>query len=271
MTTETFKYEPFNNLKCVDSRLVALAKDIQTALPDILFKGSSAHTYNLPEECKPEGIYFSLDIYDSSDPNIQIGELGVERYNNKYTITNRNIQDGRNSYGKLGQHKQSIHAKNILKIAKKTLAPITLKQHMDGVKQTYEQAVQSLRNKWSWDVNRKTEGAFKLAYLDMLYLYDSNYQPKDEKFRDCMNYLAENRESIDKYHDYNPNTCFVWVKANQVQYMRTGDKTPTIVATKDDLHEDIKGKMFVLDITDHKNFVEDIGLKENDSTYWIIE
>jgi len=270
MADEVFNYVSFCGAKCVDSRLVLLAQDIQDALPDIVFKPTSPHTYNIPEETKPEGIYFSLEIYDSSDLNAQIGELGVERYNNKYAITNRNIQDGRNSYSRLGQTKSSIHAKNILKIAKKTLAPITLQQHMTGLKSTYENAVQSLRNKWSWDVNRKTEGAFKLAYKDMLYLHDTGYHPQDEKFRECMNYLAQNRESIDKYHDYNPATCFVWVKPNEVQYMKTGEKTPTIVANKNDLNDDIKGKMFVLDITDHKNFVEDVGLKENDSTYWVI-
>jgi hypothetical protein len=268
--SEVFNYVSFCGAKCVDSRLVLLAQDIQTALPDIVFKPTSPHTYNIPEETKPEGIYYQLEIYNSNDPDIQIGELSVERYTGKHTITNRNIQDGRNSYSRLGQTKSSIHAKNILKVAKKTLCPITLQQHMAGVKSTYENAIQSLRNKWSWDVNRKTDGAFKLAYKDMLYLHDSGYNPQDERFRECMNYLAKNRESIDKYHDYNPTTYFVWVKPNEVQYMKTGEKTPTIVANKNDLNDDIKGKMFVLDITDHKNFVEDVGLKENESTYWVI-
>jgi len=269
MSDDTIKYEAFGGVKFVDSRLIQLANDIQNALPNLIYKATSCHQYLVPDECKPDGIYRALEIYDCNDPNIQIGEISLD-LNNRYSICNRNIDNGRNSYSKLGQIKSSIHAKNILKIAKNTLVPITLKQHMDSVRQTYEVAVQSLRNKWSWDVNRKTDGAFKLAYKDMLYLHDQGYQPQDARFRDCMNYLAQNRENIDKYHDYNPKTCFIWIKPNQVQYIKSGDTDPTIVASKDDLHDDIKGKMFVLDITDQKDFVEDVGLKENESTYWVI-
>jgi len=262
--------EPFNDIPFVDSNLVALAKDIQSAIPNLSYKPCDISTYNMPDEFK-QGVCFGLKIYHADDPNTQIGEIGKHRYDGKYTITNRNIDDGRYGYGGMGQMKQSIHAKNIVKIAKKTLAPITIFQHIESCKRNYEQAVQSLRNKWSWEVNQKTNGAFNLAYEDMLYLHSTGYTPKSPTFKNAMEYLVTNREQIDKYHDYKPVTYFVWVKANEVQYIKDGTKDVVKLANKDDLPEDIKGKMFVLDITDGKDFVEGVGLRENESSYWVME
>ena len=100
------------------------------------------------------------------------------------------------------------------------------------------------------------------------------YEPVNPKIKNMMEYAVNNKEKLDKYLNYNPNYYFVLVKDDKVEYCLCQNKTffpnPTTVASKDDLPEDIKGKLFVLDITDKKDFVEDIGLKENDGAYWII-
>jgi hypothetical protein len=87
-----------------------------------------------------------------------------------------------------------------------------------------------------------------------------------------MEYVIENKEKIDKYTDYNPNHYFVLIKDNEVQYRLNIAKNdpPIKVPSKDALPDEIKGKLFVLDITDKQSFVEDVGLKENDGAYWII-
>ena len=85
-------------------------------------------------------------------------------------------------------------------------------------------------------------------------------------------YVADNQEDIKKYLNYDPDHYFVLVKDNEVQYRlnTTKGEQPFKVPSKDALPDDIKGKLFVLDITDKQQFVEDIGLKENDGAYWII-
>ena len=81
-----------------------------------------------------------------------------------------------------------------------------------------------------------------------------------------------NKANIDKYRNYKPPHYFVLVTNNLVQYKLMGDKQvePFTIQSKDELPDDIKGKMYVLDITEGKDFVEDIGLKQNDGAYWII-
>lgn len=264
-------YESFANAKYVITNLVALAKELQKAIPEVQFKQGEAYTYNIPEECKPEGIVYSLDLFFDDDPNNRIGVLGKERYNDKYFITNRNIVDGRNHYGRgEGSTKQSKHAKNILTIAKKTLKPLNIIQVLDGFKREFESNVNNLRNQWSWNVNRHTDNAFNLAYEDMVHLKSIGYVARTPKFSRAMDYLYENRANIDKYSNYDPHYHFVWVKPNSVEYIAKGHTEPQKVASLNDLPEDIRGKMFVLDITEEKQFIEDVGRKENKTAYWVM-
>jgi len=271
--TEQIKltFEPFANCKWVDTRLIELAQAIQTAIPEVQFKQGEKYTYNIPEECKPEGIVNSLDIYFDDDPNNRIGVVGLDKWNDKYWITNRNIEDGRNQYGRgEGATKQSKHAKNILNIAKKTLKPLSIFQVMESIKRDFEASIQSLRNIWSWNVNRATDNAFNLAYEDMVHLKSIGYTPRTQKFANAMEYLYTNRANIDKYSNYDPHYHFVWIKPNSVEYLSKGSKEPQRVASLNDLPEDIRGKMFVLDISDEKQFIEDVGRKENKTAYWVM-
>jgi hypothetical protein len=83
---------------------------------------------------------------------------------------------------------------------------------------------------------------------------------------------VNNQEDIKKYVNYNPDHYFVLVKDNEVQYRLNSSKgaEPYKLPNKDALPDEIKGKLFVLDIADKQSFVEDVGLKENDGAYWII-
>jgi hypothetical protein len=272
MTTElTRKYEPFADCKWVDAKLIAIANDIQKAIPEVQFKQGELYTYNIPEECKPVGVTQSLDVYFEDDPNNRIGVLGIDRYNDKYFITNRNIPDGRRRYGRgEGETKESKHAKNIINIAKKTLKPLNILQVMDGCKRDFEQNINSIRTKWSWEVNRKTDDAFKVAYEDMIHLKSIGYEPRSPKFKNAMEYLYENRANIDKYSNYDPQYYFVWLKPNCVEFITRGENVSKRVASLNDLPEQIRGKMFVLDISDEKQFIEDVGRKENKTAYWVM-
>ena len=272
MSFETKReFEPFAGAKWVDTKLIALANDIQKAIPEVQFKQGELFTYNIPEECKSDGVVYSLDIYFEDDPNNRIGVIGVERYNEKYFITNRNIEDGRHQYGRgEGETKSSKHPKNIVSIAKKTLKPLNILQVIESYKREFEQHINGYRNKWSWEVNRRTNDAYKVAYEDMIHLKSIGYEPRTQRFRDAMDYLYANRANIDKYSNYDPHYHFVWVKPNCVEFIAKGEKESIRVASIDKLPEQIRGKMFVLDISDEKQFIEDVGRKENKTAYWVM-
>jgi len=264
-------YIPFQDIPHVDSLLVELANNIQKAIPNVVFNQGEVERYNIPIECEWVGVTTSLDVYFDDSLNKRVSVIGRQKFDGKFWIVNRNVESSRRYYGRgEGQLKSSIHAKNILATAKKTIHPLTIFQVIDEVKSNFEGAVANIRNKWSWQVNRQTDSAFDLAYEDMIHLHSIGYAPKTQKFASAMNYLAENKAEIDKYSRYDPDYSFVWVKPNSVEYIKKGSKEPQILASLNELPEDIRGKMFVLDISNEKEFVEDIGLRQDSVSYWVI-
>jgi hypothetical protein len=254
--------------------LADLANSIAKAVPDILFKPSDHHTYGVDRAMYPKGICRGMFVYHSTDLNNHIGKLGIEGGwdKPKYNISSINITDGRNSYGIDGEYKSSIHAKNIVRVAKKVFKPFTFKQIADRCSRNFKGKIDSIANGMRWELRQNTCDGYQHLIADWENLHHMGYTPKNEKFALMMDYIMANKEKIDKYTDYNPAHYFVLVKDHEVQYRLNiaPEDIAITVPNKDALPDDIKGKLFVLDITDKQDFVEDVGLKENDGAYWII-
>ena len=259
--------------------LYNIMNDISKVMPDISFKPKNINTWGVVKEEYPNGVCDGVYAFHSTDLNNHIGVLEVSNYYNnsdshkpKYGITSINIQDGRHTYGGDGAYKYSIHSKNIVRIAKKVFKPFTFDQIADRCRREFKNNIDSLGNNMRWELRQSTCDGVEHLIDDWENLYHLGYTPKNEKFKKMMQYVMDNKAKIDKYLNYNPDHYFVLVKDDQVQYrLNLADKDPYItVPSKDDLPEDIKGKLFVLDITDKATFVEEVGLKENDGAYWII-
>ena len=273
---ETVKFDGKDTVEFLSN----IMNDITKAMPDISFKPKNINTWGVVKEEYPDGVCDAVSAFHSSDLNNHIGIIEVSNYWNnndrhkpKYGITSINIEDGRNTYGGEGAFKYSIHSKNIVRVAKKVFKPFTFDQIASRNYREFKNNIDSLGNNMRWELRQRTFDGINHLIDDIEHLYHSGYQPKNDKFKQAIEYVMTNKEKIDKYLDYNPNYYFVLVKDNEVQYrLNSGKKNepPFIVPSKDALPDDIKGKLFVLDISDKSNFVEDIGLKENDGAYWII-
>jgi len=273
------KASKFNGVDTVDF-LINLATDIYNLVPDISFKPKNMNNWGVDKNTYPDGVCESIQVFHKNDLNNHIGTLEVSNYYRasdkpKYGITSINIDNGRQVYGynrNEGQHKYSIHAKNIVKIAKKAFKPFTFEQIADMAKNNFSQNVDSLRHNLAWEVRQNTSHDIDIFKDDLFDLFESGHKFKSEKVQNIMAYLVQNKAKIDKYMNYNPDHYFVLVKDDMVQYRLNSskDKEPITLPNKDALPDDIKGKLFVLDITDKQDFVEDVGLKENDGAYWII-
>jgi hypothetical protein len=272
---QTVKY---NGVDAVEA-LIDLANDISKVVPNISFKQQNMNTWGVVKELYPNGVCDGLYVYHSTDLNNHIGIIEVSNYFNnsashkpKYGITSININDGRNTYGKEGQFKYSIHIKNIIRIAKKVFKPFTYDQIANRHKREFANHIDNLKNAIHWELRQNVCDGYQHFINDFENLFHMDYKPSNDKFKKMMEYVMANKAKIDKYHNYNPNHYFVLVKDDEVQYRlnTTKGEQPFKVSSKDALPDDIKGKLFVLDITEGKDFVEDIGLKENDGAYWII-
>lgn len=259
--------------------LVDLANAICKTLPEISFKQQNINTWGATKETHPDGVCDGLFAYHSSDLNNHIGIIEVSNYYNntehnkiKYGITSINIDDGRGTYGGEGEHKYSIHAKNIVRIAKKAFKPFTFDQIANRARRKFNQEIDGIGSRASWNLRNNTCNDIDIFQEDLLELHYLGIKFKSPRIAKMAEYLAENQDDIKKYVNYAPDHYFVLVKDSEVQYRLNSAKgeQPNILPSKDALPDDIKGKLFVLDITDQQQFVEDIGLKENDGAYWII-
>jgi hypothetical protein len=270
---DNIKSTKINDVDTLDS-LIDLRDMIAKAVPEIAFKPDSIQKWGLDKDKYPNGLCVSFSVFHDTDLNNAIGTIESTWYGDKpkYGITSINITSGRNSYGVHGQHKYSIHAKNVVREAKKAFKPFTFDQIADRHRQQFGNQINNLSNGMRWELRQNTCDGYEHLIDDWENLYHLGYTPKNEKFKKMMQYIIDNKEKIDKYHNYNPDHYFVLVKHNEVQYRLNSLKndTPYKVSSKDALPDDIKGKLFVLDITDNQDFVEDVGLKENDGAYWII-
>jgi hypothetical protein len=278
MTENKIQTVKFNGVDTV-AGLVDLANAISKAVPAISFKQHNMNTWGSIRELYPDGVCDAFYAFHADDLNNHIGIIEVANYYNntethraKYGITSINIDDGRRTYGKEGSFKYSINTKNIVRVAKKAFKPFTFDQIADKAKQKFASEVDSLSSSMNWELRRNTCDGYEYFLDDFENLFHMDYKPKNTKFKQMMEYVMANKEKIDKYRKYNPDHYFVLVKDNEVQYRLNSAKgeQPYKVPSKDNLPDDIKGKLFVLDIGDKQSFVEDIGLKENDGAYWII-
>jgi hypothetical protein len=272
---QSVKYDGVDTIEV----LVNLANEISKIMPDISFKQQNINTWGATKETHPNGVCDGLYAFHSSDLNNHVGVLEVSNYYNnsdtnkpKYGITSINIEDGRYTYGGEGKFKYSIHAKNIVRIAKKAFKPFTFDQIANRCRKEFSNSIDNIAHAMSYELRQKLCQDYQYFIEDFENLFHMGYNPKNAKIKQMMEYVTANKAKIDKYHNYNPDHYFVLVKDDEVQYRLNSTKgeQPFKVPSKDALPDDIKGKLFVLDIGDKKDFVEDIGLKENDGAYWII-
>jgi hypothetical protein len=272
---DTVKFDNKDTVEC----LIDLANAISKVVPDISFKPCNINTWGVISEHYPDGVVDSLRAFHSSDLNNHIGVIEVSNYYKhsetskpKYGITSINIEDGRHTYGGEGAYKYSIHAKNIVRVAKKVFKPFTFDQIADRARRKFSQEISNIGSTASWKLRNNTCSDIGYFQEDLIELHRLGHIFKSPKVAKMVEYLANNREHLEKYVGYNPDHYFVLVKDNEVQYRLNSTKgeQPYKVPSKDALPDDIKGKLLVLDIGDKQEFVEDIGLKENDGAYWII-
>lgn len=275
---ENIKVVKYNEIDVFEG-LAELLQSINKVLPNILFKPEDLQKYNIDQTLYPNGVCYRFQVFHDTDQNNSIGRLFIENWHSKtpkYGIQSVNIDDGRSTWGHDGQFKTSIHTKNIVRIAKKVFKPYTFDQIANRNRQGIANQIDGIASSMRWKLRQNICDGYHHMIADFENLYHMGYKPTNEKFKNMMQYVIDNKADIDKYHDYNPDYYFVLVKDNMVQYGKTNNRSKNYelqmssVSSKDELPDDIKGKLFVLDIAEGKNFVEDVGLKENDGAYWII-
>lgn len=211
----------------------------------------------------------SLYVHDINNPEKSIGSIGYDT-DEKYWVRSRLIQNEKYGHWNRSQYesKFSKHMKNIVKEAIKTLKPFSYEEmvaeHEGSVLRSIEQRSRQVITK----CNAYMRMEFADVFPELLHMHNIGYTPASPKFAEAIKYSVDNKEELEKYYNYKPKKCMIWVRPNSVVYEI--DKVLKQVNTTAELPEDLRGKLFVLDVTDKGQFVEDVGIKQDTGIYWVL-
>lgn len=264
------KYKSYQGENVI-TQVLDLMDEIRKKNPLLLFKVGSNRLYmNDPEGANGRiEVKTSLHVHDASDPDKPIGGIGFDS-DDKYYVRSRLIRNEK--YGRWNTHqhqsKSSKHLKNIVKESLKSLKPLSYEEVLAENEGSVDRMCNAFHNNIQGKINSNMRVDFTDMFPELLHMHNIGYTPSTPKMAQAIAYAVEHQEEVKKYYNYKPKKCMIWVRPNSVVYEI--DKVLNQVNTTAELPEDLRGKLFVLDVTDKGQFIEDVGVKQDTGIYWIL-
>ena len=264
------KYEEFLG-SYVLQEVIDLMNEVKKKNPLLTFTLGGNRTSFFDEQVPPNRVEVktSLKVHDIRDPDKELGGIGYDT-EEKYWVRSRLISNDKYGRWNKSQHESrySKHMKNIIKQASTYLKPFSFNEIKAEHELGMDRQIHNKSSQMHAKVNNKMRIDFTTAFPELLHMHNIGYIPATPKMAEAISWAVENKEEIEKYYDYKPKKCMIWVRPNSVVYEI--DKVVTQVNSTADLPEDLRGKLFVLDVTDKGEFVEDVGMKQETGIYWVL-
>jgi hypothetical protein len=259
----------YENIPVFKSEAIDLLNAIKKKKPELIVVGGSRRRTHYAENNVQVHTYRELELAYANMPNQVVGAIGFD--GEVYTVNSRLIENARFSAWSSYDHhtKKSKHMNNIVKEALKYLLPTQLKEVIAESKDKFNSEIGKIREKANYGM-RNVLGSTNLALRDELFhMVEQGYKPKNASFASAMAYVVETKDEYDRNQYYDPPKAFVWIKPDSVVYKI--DKGELLsVATTEDLPEEIRGKLFVLMVSDKDVFIDEVGMKADDNKFWVI-
>ena len=252
------------------TKVLDLMDEIKKKNPMLSFKVGSNRLYvSSPDGTGRVEIKTSLFVFDTNDPDKQIGGIGFDS-DDKYFVRSRLIRNEKFGRWNTAQHqsKSSKHLKNIVKEATKYLKPLSYEEVVAENEGGMDRVFNSLHNTIQGKINSNMRLDFTDMFPELLHMHNIGYTPTTPRMAQAIAYAVEHKEEVQKYYNYKPKKCMIWVRPNSVVWEI--DNATCTVPSVNELPENLRGKLFVLDVTDKGQFVEDVGMKQDTGIYWVL-
>ena len=267
----SIQYETFCG-ETMASETIKLMNEIKKKQPLLQFTPSKTNRSKIyVHDTNPSiMVYTHLDVAYPSEPDNRVGLIGWD--SQQYIVSSRLIENGRYSHWSGNEHrsKKSKHMKNIVREAIKFLLPVGFNEIWNESHDKFQRSLASKTQQIRNSIVNRTRVEPANLIKEFLHMQATGYTPITQDFKETLAFILEKRAEIEKYVNYKPTTYMVWVKGNEIQYSNDETETPTTVDSLDKVPEDIRGKMFVLDVSEVNNFIEDVGMKTQEKQYWVI-
>ena len=209
-----------------------------------------------------------LELAYANMPNEVVGAIGFD--GEVYTVNCRLIENARfSAWSSYDYHtKKSKHINNIVKEALKYLLPTQLKEVVAESVDKFDRYISNIRDRSIHSMRAALHSTNDALRDELFHMVATGYKPKNASFASAMAYVVETKDEYERNERYDPEKLFVWIKPECVVYKR--GKEEISVPNTDALPEEIRGKLFVLMVTDKDSFIDDIGMKAGDNKFWVI-
>ena len=226
-------------------------------------------------DCKRVGGMFNgvgLAYKDSTD--IPVGAIYVtddKDGNPLYCVKSSRIKNE-----KYNDYKEEYHIKSTkdfakaVKTALQFIRPISVQELMDETKSHLDAALVKMKDEPENKLYKAASMGRNVIRNEIDHMIKNGYVPCTQEFREAMKLMDEQGEELKRITSYKPKRTFVWIKPDRVEYQpHTGE--PVVAYKLDDVPEDIRNKVAVLQIGEEGHAVMDVGVKVTPTTFWVFE
>jgi len=224
---------------------------------------------------KRDGDAFSgigLAYKDATD--IPVGGIFVEFDDNNKSLYCVNSDRIKNE--KFNDYRPEYHVKKTkdftkaVKTALQFLRPYSVQDVMDDKEPALGAALARLKDEPENKLYKASCMGKSVIRDEIDNMIRNGYVPATQEFKESIQLMVEQGEELKRIANYKPKKTFVWVKPDRVEYQPdTGE--PVIAYKLDDVPEDIRNKVAVLQIGEEGHAVMDVGVKVTETTYWVFE
>jgi hypothetical protein len=223
-----------------------------------------------PTEHGHYDVYRAIEFGFKEAPNQIVGSVGYEY--DQYFVTSRLIENAKFSRwsGRDFNTRKSKHMNKIVKEAVGALLPTQFDEVVAESGNMFLKRISEIRDNAVHGMRSALNNTNSYLRDELFHMVATGYVPKNPQFKRAMEYVVASKDEYERNEKYNPERTFVWIKPKEVLYKVGGDENIRSVASTDDLPEHIRGKLFVLMVSDKNNFIDEVGMKADDNKFWVI-
>ena len=212
--------------------------------------------------------YRELELAYANLPTQVVGAIGFD--GESYTVNSRLIENAKYSaWSTYDYHtKKSKHMNNVVKEALKHLLPTQLKEVVAESVDKFDRYISNIRDGAKQGMRQTLNRTNDDLRDELFHMVEQGYKPKNATFASAMAYVIETKDEYERNQQYSPERGFVWIKPDGVVYKH--GKEETSVPNVEALPEEIRGKLFVLMVSDKDRFIDEVGMKADDNKFWVI-
>jgi hypothetical protein len=218
-------------------------------------------------------VYTGFGLAFAQAPDIVVGGIFIDQDEDNYGVHAPSIVNERYaSHNRKHHMKKSKDFKKAMKVAAQHIKP----RGFSGLRTEYEHEVlQNISAKIQAPALNTLRNALQISLPDMFdemrQMIRMGYAPTTAKMREAMALVEAEGEALERTRKYSPRKVFVWLNTDKALYSIDGNEetAPQVAHTMDELPEDIRNKVAVLQISPVGSTIIDVGLKIDDTKYWV--